>query len=76
MKTRSDSDLSVAAVFGQRVRSARLAKSWTQAELADVAAVGIARIPVIEAGRVNPRLDTAAALARALGVPLRDLING
>ena len=61
-------------LFGKRLRGARTAVGWTQAELArrigmvDPVA-GAARMSRYETGEHEPDLATAQALAKALGVP-------
>lgn len=62
-------------LYGKRLRSARTAMGWTQAELArrigmvDPVA-GAARMSRYETGEHDPDPATAQALAKALGVPL------
>lgn len=45
-------------------------------ELAEKAGVDWSAINRIELGKANPRLDTLEKLAKALGVGLRDLMEG
>lgn len=52
------------------VLSARVKRSWSQAELARHAATTQARISDIENGRGNLRLDTLERVAGALGLAL------
>lgn len=64
-----------ATVYGKRLRSARLAMGWTQADLARrigmVDAVsGSTRVSRYETGQHDPDPATAQALAKALGVPV------
>lgn len=64
-----------ATVYGKRLRSARMAMGWTQADLAKrigmVDAVsGATRVSRYETGQHDPDPATAQALAKALGVPV------
>lgn len=64
-----------ATVYGKRLRSARLAKGWTQADLAKRIGMvdtvsGATRVSRYETGTHDPDPATAEALARALGLPL------
>lgn len=64
-----------ATVYGKRLRSARIAMGWTQADLAKrigmVDAVsGATRVSRYETGQHDPDPATAQALAKALGVPV------
>ncbi|WP_329847417.1 helix-turn-helix transcriptional regulator [Stenotrophomonas sepilia] len=64
-----------ATVYGKRLRSARVAKGWTQAQLAErigmVDAVsGATRVSRYETGQHDPDPATAEALAKALGLPV------
>lgn len=62
------------AVFSRQLRSARLAAGMTQVELAAAAGVSRPHLSKIETGTENPSLDLAAALARAVGADLADLL--
>jgi len=62
-------------VFGKRLRSARLAKSWTQAQLAERIGMvdsvsGATRVSRYETGQHDPDPATSQALAKALGLPV------
>lgn len=61
-------------MFGARVRTARKAAGWTQAELAARAGVSRQLVAAVEAGRHLPRIDAGAALADALGVSVEALL--
>lgn len=52
-------------------RAARLAKGWTQKQLAHYSGLSIEMIRKLEHGRTNPRLDSLVLLARALGCELQ-----
>ena len=56
------------------IRELRLKRGWTQTELARRSGVKQGVLSYIENGRTkHPRIDTLAALAAALGVPIEKL---
>lgn len=57
-----------------RVRELRERLSWTQETLATVAGVATITVRQIETEKRKPALDTAAKLARALGVAIEELL--
>ncbi|UKE68692.1 helix-turn-helix domain-containing protein [Xanthomonas cerealis pv. cerealis] len=64
-----------ATVYGMRLRSARMAMGWTQAELAERIGMvdnvsGATRMSRYETGQHDPDPATAEALAKALGLPV------
>lgn len=59
------------ARFGETLRDAGL----TQAALAALAGLRQQYVARIEAGQINPTLVTIAALARALGTEMSDLLG-
>ena len=63
------------AVLGQRLRSARVAKGLTQAELAG-SDVSIGYVSRIESGQRRPNLSVLGDLATRLGVPVEQLLRG
>ena len=56
--------------FGQRLDQVLTSRQWTQGQLATYSGVGQSHISQIIRGLKTPRLDVAAALARALDVSL------
>lgn len=56
-----------------KMKTARAAKDWSQAELAERVGVTRQTIGMIEAGRFNPSLALCVAICRALGRTLNDL---
>jgi transcriptional regulator with XRE-family HTH domain len=64
----------VLVLFGQRIRSERKARGWSQAELAHRAGVTGAAISDWEAAAHGPSLAGALRAAGALEVPLADLL--
>lgn len=60
--------------LGRRIRQLRETARVTQEELSAAAGVGRITLVRIETGQQSPRYETLAALARALGRPLTDLL--
>lgn len=60
--------------FGQMLRTTRLSRGMTQAQLAERAEVTLSYITRLEAGTSAPGIDLAARLAAALGTPIADLL--
>lgn len=67
-------EIAVQVVFGRKLKEARLSAGLTQAAVAQRARLSLNRMSLIESGRTDVRLSSAARLARAVGVPLRDLL--
>jgi len=57
------------------VASLRLRKGWSQAELARQAETSQPYIARLERGQVDPQISTIKKLARALGVPVAELVE-
>ncbi len=62
--------IEVAALLGARVREGRLARRWTQAELADRVGVSSDTLGKVERGEPTVALGIAIEAARLVGVPL------
>lgn len=62
--------------FGQNVREARLARGWTQEDLAGHSGLAVVQISRIERGVREIRLTTLLKLLSALGVPPAALLDG
>jgi transcriptional regulator with XRE-family HTH domain len=60
--------------MGRRIRALRTAKKWSQATLATRAGLTRVYITRLEAGQYDPTFSTLTALAKALGVPVTDLL--
>lgn len=67
--------LSSREVFARNLRRARRLKDLTQESVALDAGVPRAYLSRVERGTINISMDSADALAQALGVPLRDLVD-
>ena len=59
--------------FGARLRTLRKAKGLSQVQLSKAVGVSQNAISLIERGRGYPTIETADAIAQALGVPIEDL---
>lgn len=62
--------------IGRLVRTARVSRGITQADLGTAAGVTVAQISNIECGRTPPSLDTLIKIGRKLRVPVADLLSG
>jgi transcriptional regulator with XRE-family HTH domain len=72
-------DLRVAdalAQFGKNVRDARLARGWTQEDLAHETGLATVQVSRIERGKREIRLKTLLRLLDALDVPPDELLGG
>lgn len=62
-------------IYGKRLRSARIARGWTQAQLAERIGMvdsvsGATRVSRYETGQHDPDPATSEALGKALGLPV------
>lgn len=64
------------AHLGDRLRSLRQERGWTQADLAQRVGIGQQVLSGYETGRRTPSLETTLALARTLDVSVDDLVAG
>jgi transcriptional regulator with XRE-family HTH domain len=62
--------------FGQNVRAERLARSWTQEDLAHRTGLATVQVSRIERGKREVRLTTLLRLAAALETTPNDLLRG
>ena len=60
---------------GNRIRAARLRANLTQEAVALTAETDRSSVVRIELGQQSPTLDTLIRLARAIGVPLAELVG-
>lgn len=63
-------------IFGATVRRIRIAREWTQEDLADAAGLTTTYVGQIERGNKVPSLTVVLKLARGLGIPPADLLDG
>lgn len=61
---------------GARLRKARTAKKLSQEGLAHAAGLDRSYVSGLERGEFNISLLALSKLARTLGIPLRDLVDG
>ncbi len=61
--------------FGVHLRKLREARGWSQQALADYADVAKLTVQRIEHAKGAPTLDILVSLARALHLPLRELMD-
>jgi transcriptional regulator with XRE-family HTH domain/cyclophilin family peptidyl-prolyl cis-trans isomerase len=61
--------------LGQRIRAARVAKGWTQTQLAG-SDISVGYVSRIESGQRRPNSQTLDDLANRLGVPTEHLLRG
>jgi len=61
--------------LGRNLKRIRTAKDITQGDIVRKLNVGRGFISNIENGKANPTLSTIAKLAKAIGVPIEDLIK-
>lgn len=63
-------------MIGAKIRAARQARNWTQAELAEASGISLNYIKQLEGGhKPNPTQDTLQKLARAFGISLDELVE-
>ena len=62
--------------FGQNVRAARLAKGWTQEDLAAASGLAVVQVSRVERGKREVRLTTLLRLRDALQVSADELLEG
>jgi transcriptional regulator with XRE-family HTH domain len=62
--------------LGKRIRALRIAKGWSQVEMADLLAMNRGYLSEIETGKKDPSLTMLKTLADGLSVPLAKLLEG
>ncbi len=71
-----DEHLALGTDFGARVRELRQTRRWSLEALARASGVSRSMLSEIERGEASPTLALALAIARALGTPLGDMVEG
>jgi len=71
----SKKQLSPREIFGRNLRLARRLKEISQEDLALSADLSRTYVSEVERGIRNVSIDNMGALAAALGIPLRDLVD-
>jgi len=64
-----------ASKLGKNLKRIRIAKGITQGDIVRKLGVGRGFISNIENGKANPTLTTIAKIAKAIGVPMEELIK-
>lgn len=59
--------------LGKDIRAARKKTGITQADLADLAGIGVRTVRAIESGTGNPSLSAVVAIANAVGLKVKAL---
>jgi len=62
--------------FGERIRSLRQARGWTQVEMADFLAMDRSYLSEIETGKKDPSLTMLKTLATGLKTTISKLTDG
>lgn len=70
-----DEERSFAIAVGEAIRTARLAREWTQAMLADEAQLSPNYVARLERGELGPSLWVAHRICRALGMPIGEMLT-
>jgi transcriptional regulator with XRE-family HTH domain len=68
--------LSYRRIVGQRIREYRKRSRMSQEQLAEKAALSYKYLGEVERGCVNVSLDSLMRIVKALGIHLRDIIDG
>ncbi|WP_323115094.1 helix-turn-helix transcriptional regulator [Pseudomonas guariconensis] len=63
------------AALGSRIKALRMAKGLTQAELAEKCGYEPLTVSRFERGAYSPAIDTLAAIAQVLDVPMQDFFS-
>jgi transcriptional regulator with XRE-family HTH domain len=74
-RTRNESRREMLRRLGQNVRARRLERGLTQEKLAHELAISVAYVSLIERGGRNPPFTTVIAIAHALRVSPRELVD-
>lgn len=61
--------------FGKKLRESRLKKKLSQGDVAKILGVHRTYISGLERGRRNPSLLTVQKIAKALGIPVENLLK-
>jgi len=61
--------------FGQRIRSLREERDWSQSDLSHEADLDVGYISKVELGKANPSLIYITSLAKAFGMEVWELLK-
>lgn len=67
--------VNIKITFGDKVRQLRLARKMTQFDLATLLKTDTKAVGRIERGEINTGIETAAKIANALNVRVKDLFD-
>ena len=70
-----ESELVIAATISNKVKELRIARGWTQQQLAEAVGVSRQSINSIERNRYVPSLELALTFARVFGVATDDIFT-
>lgn len=70
-----ESELVIAAAISNKVKDLRIARGWTQQQLAEAVGVSRQSINSIERNRYVPSLELALLFARVFGCPTDDIFT-
>ena len=73
--TPTDSRRELLRRLGENVRARRRERGLTQGDLAELLDISVAYVSLIERGGRNPPVTTVCAIARALDVSPRELVD-
>jgi transcriptional regulator with XRE-family HTH domain len=60
---------------GQKIKKLRAVKGITQEKLAETAGISVDFLSLIERGRNAPSLESIEKIAKALGVPVKEIFD-
>lgn len=63
------------STVGRRIRAARIAKGWTQEELAEKAGISPTHVSVIERAGNSVKLETFVSICCSLGISADDILQ-
>ena len=61
--------------IGEKIREIRESKKWTLEQVANLTGMSRQRVQAIESSTGYPMISTIQKIAKALGCPLRDILN-
>jgi transcriptional regulator with XRE-family HTH domain len=62
-------------MIGDRIRSARKDKGWTQSQLSELVATSLKTLSAYEVGRNEPDLESLDKIAKAMDLTIEDLLS-
>jgi len=60
--------------IGERIKTLRLKKGWSQSQLAEKANIDSRNLSRLETGKAKPKLNTIISLANALSITPNDIL--